>query len=63
MDYDIFLTEVERFLQTTGLSATRFGVLAAGDTKFVKTLRAGRRPRGSTIDAIREWMREYEGGA
>lgn len=52
-----FLEEVESFLKEHGLSATRFGVLAAGDTKFVGTLRKGRKLRLSTLERVREWMR------
>lgn len=51
------LDEIEEFLAEHELSATRFGVLVAGDTKFVKTLRAGRRVRASTEAVVRTWMR------
>jgi hypothetical protein len=52
------LEEVEKFLKRENLSATRFGVLAAGDTKFVKTLREGRRLRSSTEKRVRDWMEQ-----
>lgn len=52
-----FLQEVESFLREHNLSATRFGVLAAGDTKFVGTLRKGRKLRLSTSERVRQWMR------
>lgn len=61
MPSDTILTDVESFLKRTGLSATRFGVLAAGDTKFVKTLREGRKPREKTAAAVRAFMRKYRG--
>ncbi|MBO4228043.1 hypothetical protein [Bradyrhizobium neotropicale] len=54
------LQEVENFLQAHNLSATRFGVLAAGDTKFVGTLRKGRKLRSLTEQRIREWMRAQQ---
>lgn len=57
------IDEIESFLATTGLSATRFGVLAAGDTKFVKTLRSGRQPRETTAQRVREWMKANKKGA
>lgn len=60
MSNDKLLTTVETFLARHELSATRFGVLAAGDTKFVKTLRDGRQPRDTTEAAIRKFMRNYE---
>lgn len=55
------LAEIEAFLAKHKLSATRFGVLAAGDTKFVKTLREGRMPRESTVKNIRAYMRANKG--
>jgi hypothetical protein len=51
-----FLDEVESFLREHSLSATRFGVLAAGDTKFVNTLRKGRKVRLATEQRVRAWM-------
>ncbi len=51
-----FRQEVENFLVTENLSATRFGVLTVGDTKFVKTLRGGRKVRGVTQARVRKWM-------
>jgi len=56
-----FLEDVEAFLKAHGLSATRFGVLAAGDTKFVGTLRKGRKVRSTTEHRVREWMRQSGG--
>lgn len=50
------LEDVEKFLVSENLSATRFGVLTVGDTKFVKTLRAGRKVRGVTQERVRKWM-------
>lgn len=53
-----FLEDVEKFLREHSLSATRFGVLAAGDTKFVSTLRKGRKLRLSTEQRVRDWMQK-----
>jgi hypothetical protein len=60
------IDEIEKFLADHNLSATRFGVLTAGDTKFVKTLRgsptrAPRQPREQTAKRVREWMAQYQG--
>jgi hypothetical protein len=52
------IDDIEAFLKRNNLSATRFGVLAAGDTKFVKTLREGRAPRASTVERVRNWMQQ-----
>lgn len=51
------LQDVEKFLRANNLSATRFGVLVAGDTKFVATLRNGRKLRAATEARVREWMK------
>ena len=51
------IDEIEKFLRRNNLSATRFGVLAAGDTKLVKTLRKGRKPREATAQRVRAWMK------
>ncbi len=61
MQTTTLLAEIEAFLAKKKLSATRFGVLAAGDTKFVKTLRDGRLPRESTVKNIRAYMRANKG--
>lgn len=58
MSSDTFLSDVEKFMVRHGLSATRFGALAAGDTKLVKTLRNGRKVRQKTEKLIRDWMRQ-----
>lgn len=50
------LDDIEGFLERNNLSATRFGVLVVGDTKFVKTLRDGRTPRAATVERVRKWM-------
>ncbi len=54
-----FLQTVEAFMAKHGLSATRFGVLVVGDTKFVKTLRGGRKVRQTTEAAVRQWMLDH----
>ena len=58
-----FLKEIEAFMRRHDLSATRFGVLAAGDTKFVKTIRGGRRCREATQVQVRAWMKQQEARA
>ena len=61
MSYDNFLFEIEVFLRKHNLSATQFGALAVGDTKFVRTVRQGRRPREKTQAAVRRFMRSFRG--
>jgi len=62
MPPDNFRQDVESFMKKHSMSATRFGVFAAGDTKFVKTVRDGRNVRETTKAAIRKWMKSYEKG-
>lgn len=61
MQADNLRNEVEAFLKKHQISATRFGVLAAGDTKFVKSLRKGRQCRESTKAEVRRYMQQIEG--
>ena len=56
------LDEIEAYLKKHEVSATRFGAMACGDTKFIKTLRAGRRVRENTAEAIRAWMQANDTG-
>ena len=57
--HDSFLAEVEAFLSRTGMSATRLGAIAVGDTRFVHHVRRGRSPRLATADRVREFMRDH----
>lgn len=51
------LIEIEQYLQTRGLSATRFGRLAVKDPRFVEDLRQGRSPRRRTLERVSAYMR------
>lgn len=55
------LEQVEKFLVRENLSATQFGALVMGDTKFVNTLRKGRRVREATTLRVRAWMASQAG--
>ena len=50
------LREVERFLKTTSIPATRFGREVMGDPRFVFDLRNGREPRTRTINRVRAFL-------
>lgn len=60
---DEFLTEIEDFIRTHGLTATGFGKQCVGDPTFVFELRGGRDPKADTVDRVRAWMRGYEPAA
>lgn len=53
------LAEIDAFLSIPGIgiSATRFGIEAMKDSKFVSALRNGRRVWPDTEQKVREYMR------
>lgn len=53
------LEEVEAFIVANGVSATRFGDEALGDRHFVRQLRDGRDVKLSTVDKVRNFMRDW----
>jgi hypothetical protein len=54
------LTDIELFIDTHGLSATKFGEAAMGDRHFVKQLRNGRRVWPETEAKVRQFMVTYK---
>ena len=55
----MLIRKIEVFLRRTGMSATRFGRLAAGDPCFVPDLRLGRTPRAPTESRVEHFMNTY----
>jgi len=51
-----FLTEIDRFLLTSGIDPTSLGKQALGDPSFVFDLRKGRSPSTRTMNKVRGWM-------
>jgi len=52
-----FRAEVERYLSITGMKPTRFGMMAAGDPRFVFDLRrTPRELRSSTMKRVTAFM-------
>jgi sulfate adenylyltransferase subunit 2 len=51
-----FLSEIERFLASSGLEPTALGKQALSDPSFVFDLRKGRSPSTRTIEKVRGWM-------
>jgi hypothetical protein len=54
------LWRVERFLRKTGMHATTFGRLAAGDPRLVGDMRNGRTPRPSMERRLEHFMNKYQ---
>ena len=59
MVHSRLLSDIEQFIERTGVAPTRFGQLAIGDRHLVRTLRAGRRVWPETEARIRQFMRDY----
>jgi predicted transcriptional regulator len=55
-----FASQVEAFLERTGMKASRFGREAANDPHFVYTLRKGRKPWAETRAKVEAAMRRLE---
>ncbi len=51
------LTEIERYLRRSGMSARAFGVAAKGDPHIVYRLRKGKDITASTMDLLSNYMR------
>ena len=45
------------------MTKTALGISALGDPGFVAGLEAGREPRWSTVQRVRDWMAQQEAGA
>lgn len=52
----VFLSRIERFLKSAGMSATQFGYMSIGDPALVRDLKRGRVLRTSTIEKIQRFM-------
>ena len=53
-------SEIDGFLQRTGMTPTAFGKDAVGDPNFVFGVRSGRQPRADTIDKVRRFIAATE---
>lgn len=52
------LEQIEQYLERTQVAPTRFGRTVVGDPRFVRDLRAGRKPRQRTFERITAFMME-----
>lgn len=53
-----FLSEIERFLAASGMTATAFGKAALKDPNFVFDLRGGRIPNLTIVERAQTFMRD-----
>lgn len=53
------LSDIELFMTTHGLTATRFGQLSLGDKHLVRQMRNGRRLWPETEAKVRQFMLTY----
>lgn len=59
---DALLGEIDAFLQRNGMTQTAFGQEAMNNSSFVRQLREGRGVTLRTLDRVRAFMAEWEGG-
>lgn len=57
------LADIEAFIETHGMSLTRFGREALNDIHLVPQLRSGRELRQATERKVRSYMATYRGRA
>jgi len=58
---EALISEIEGFLQRTGMTATAFGRAVAKDPALVSDIRRGRRPNFDLVASMRAFMVEHEG--
>lgn len=56
---DQILAEISEFRMRSGISERKFGLAAAKDHKLVSRLRKGREVYSGTINAIRNYIKNY----
>ncbi len=60
---EIFLAEIDAFLDRSKMSATAFGRGAVNDPNFVRDLRAGRMPNLGLVERVHQFIRSQEASA
>ena len=53
-----FKSQVEQYLETSGMKPTAFGMQAVNDPSFVARLQSGRNCKVETIDRVLTWMQD-----
>ena len=56
---EVLLDEIDRFLELSGYTKTRFGREAVANDRIVDQLRARANPRTDTADDIRAFIRDW----
>lgn len=56
---ETLIADIEAFLERFAMPPTQFGLRAIGDAKLVSELKEGRDLRTSTVERIRNFMRDY----
>ena len=56
----MLIRKIEKFLRRTGMPATKFGLLATRDPRFVLDLRNGRTPRLRMEQKVEHFMNIYD---
>lgn len=59
----MLLRKIEKFLNRTGMPATKFGRLAVSDPRLVLDLRMGREPRRRMVMRVEHFMNKYSAKA
>ena len=54
------LREIEKFLRSSSVPATRFGRDALNDPRFVFDLRRGREPRAETVARVVDFLEDVQ---
>lgn len=60
MTREMFLQEIETFLEKSGMSARKFSVEAAGDSAFIYRLRAGKNVTIAKIEQVQLFIRQHK---
>lgn len=54
------LSDIEAFIERSGVNATTFGEKATGDRSLLIRLRSGQDPRASTVDRCYRFMADWD---
>lgn len=63
MTHETFLSDIEAFLSSTGMSPAKFGKDVLGDPNFVRNLRTGRSPSLRTAERVISFISEKTAAA
>lgn len=60
---ELFLADIDAFLERSGMTATAFGRAALNDPNFVGDLRQGRKPNLGLVDRVHAFIHSQEADA